>query len=181
MQLTVTFRHMDSNEQLREYVKEKIMRIKKYLDHQVEAQVVLSAEKFRKIAEITLWTNGYTINCQEETGDMFSSIDMVMDKLERQIKKFKEKIQHFKPNQQAGTARLKMEVISSESLEEEREPRIIKTKSFSTKPMTLEEAVLQLELLNNNFLVYVDAQTQNVNVLYKRKDGDYGLIEPEKG
>jgi len=179
MHLTVTFRHLDSNEQLREYVKDKIMRIKKYLDYPVEAQVVLSAEKFRKIAEVTLWTNGYTINCQEETGDMFSSIDMVMDKLERQIKKFKDKIHRFKPGPEVQTTRLKLDVISSESLEEEREPRIVKTKRFSAKPMSLEEAVLQLELLNNNFLVYIDAQTQNVNVLYKRKDGDYGLIEPE--
>jgi putative sigma-54 modulation protein len=180
MQLTVTFRHLDPNDQLKEYVKEKIMRIKKYLDHQVEAQVVLTAEKFRKIAEVTLWTNGYTINCEEETADMFSSIDMVMDKLERQVKKFKDKIQKFKSNHQSITERLKMKVISSESLEEEREPKIVKTKRFSTKPMSLEEAVLQLELLNNNFLVYIDSQTQNVHVLYKRKDGDYGLIEPER-
>ena len=153
MQVSVTFRHLDPRDELRDYVKEKIQRIKKYLDHPIEAQVVLTVEKFRNIAEVTLWTNGYTINCQEETGDMFSSIDVVIDKLERQVKKFKDKIQRFKGNSMGETVKLRMNVIASESLEEDRSPKIVKTKRFFAKPMSLEEAVLQLELMNNSFLV----------------------------
>ncbi len=180
MQISVTFRHLDSNEEFRDYVKEKIGRIKKYLDQPVEAQVTLTVEKFRNIAEVILWVNGYTINSQEETGDMFSSIDMAVDKLERQIKKHKDKIQCYKPNSDIQTQKLRMNVIASESLEDDMGPRIVKTKRFFTKPMSLEEAALQLELMNDSFLVYTDAQTKNVNVIYRRKDGDYGLIEPER-
>lgn len=180
MQISVTFRHLDSNEEFRDYVKEKIGRIKKYLDQPVEAQVTLTVEKFRNIAEVILWVNGYTINSQEETGDMFSSIDMAVDKLERQIKKHKDKIQSYKPNSDIQTQKLRMNVIASESLEDDMGPRIVKTKRFFTKPMSLEEAALQLELMNDSFLVYTDAQTKNVNVIYRRKDGDYGLIEPER-
>ncbi len=180
MRISVTFRHLDPNEEVREYVKEKIGRIRKYLEQPLEAQVILTVEKFRNIADVTLWVNGYAINSQEETGDMFSSIDMVVAKLERQIKKYKDKIQRFKPNAGVQTQKLRMNVISSESLEEEMGPRIVKTKRFFIKPMSLEEAVLQLELMNDSFLVYTDAQTKNVNVLYRRRDGDYGLIEPEK-
>jgi putative sigma-54 modulation protein len=180
MQISVTFRHLDSNEEFRDYAKEKIRRIRKYLDYPIEAQVILTVEKFRNIAEVILWVNGYTINSQEETGDMFSSIDMAVDKLERQIKKYKDKIQSYKPNADTQTQELRMNIIASESFEEDMGPRIVKTKRYFSKPMSLEEAVLQLELMNDNFLVYTDAQTKNVNVIYRRKDGDYGLIEPER-
>jgi putative sigma-54 modulation protein len=178
MQINLAFRNLEPSSTLREYVEGKISRIKKYIDEPIEAHIVLKVEKFRHIAEVSIDHNGLRINGTEETGDMYSAIDMVADKIEAQIKKFKEKPRRRK-SQDGGRS---LEEISAEftesELEEEREVRVIKTEQFYAKPMDVDEAVMQLDISKVGFLVFTNRHTNRLNVLYRRQDGNYGLIEP---
>jgi putative sigma-54 modulation protein len=177
MQISVTFRHMDSQEALKDYVSQRVNRVKKYLDNPLEAQVILSVEKFRHIAEVTITGDGITIHGEESAEDMFSAIDLVMDKIERQARKHIKKIREYKSNSSEFKTG---QETASEIFEEDRQPRIIKSENFFAKPMTVDEAAMQLSLTDNNFLVFTNASTKSVNVIYKRKDGHYGLIEPNQ-
>ena len=135
--------------------------------------MVLKIEKFRHIAEITLNGNGFTINAEEKTGDLYSAIDNVMAKVERQIKKYREKI---KTNREKNKS-LKLSILSSSPDLEENKPKIIKTKNIFVKPMSVEEALEQLSVLKNDFILFTNSETDEVNVIYKRKDGNFGLLE----
>ena len=178
MQVSVTFRNMESKEVLRVYVQEKISKLKKYLDYPLEANVVLTVEKHRNIAEVTLVANRVTINAQDETEDMFSAVDGVLDKLERQILKHKEKIKrHKSANSALPESSLRMDIYAAGSFDDGGQPKMIKSKKLVAKPMSVEEAALQMDLLNNNFLVFTNARSKNLNVIYRLKDGHYGLIE----
>jgi putative sigma-54 modulation protein len=178
MEITVTFRHLESTDALRDYAREKVSRIKKYVGTPAEAAVILSLEKRRHQAEITLNTEGITINAKEVTEDMYSSIDLAVDKLERQVKKHKEKIKDHKPGAlKERTARYN--ILSSQPEEQALRGRIIKTESVFIKPMSIDEAIMQIDLMNSDFMVFNNAETQKVNVLYRRRDGNLGLIEPE--
>lgn len=180
MQITVTFRHMDTAHGLRNYVEEKVARVKKYINRPIEANVILSLEKHRHIAEISIIANRVVINGKEEAGDMYSSIDLVMDKIERQLRKYKERLKkHKNINTNIKNLSGRINVLTPESLEEEGEPRVIKSENFSIKPMFVEEAAMQLELSNYEFLLFTNAASGKVTVIYRRKDGNYGLIEPE--
>jgi putative sigma-54 modulation protein len=179
MQVSVTFRNMESKEVLREYVQEKISKLKKYLDYPLEANVVLAVEKHRHLAEVTLVANRITLNAQEETEDMFSAIDRVVDKLERQMLKYKEKIKRHKSNSSLPESRWRMDIYTADSFEEGGEPRVIKSKKLLAKPMSVEEAAMQMDLLNNDFLIFTNANSKNLNIIYRLKDGHYGLIEPQ--
>jgi putative sigma-54 modulation protein len=179
MQVSVTFRNMESKEVLREYVQEKISKLKKYLDYPLEANVVLAVEKHRHLAEVTLVANRITLNAQEETEDMFSAIDRVVDKLERQMLKYKEKIKRHKSNSSLPHSRWRMDIYTADSFEEGGEPRVIKSKKLLAKPMSVEEAAMQMDLLNNDFLIFTNANSKNLNIIYRLKDGHYGLIEPQ--
>ena len=180
MQVAVTFRHMDSSEPVRSYVAEKMLRVKKYIDEPVEAQVVLSVEKkIRHKAEVTLTAKGITIKAAEQTEDMYAAVDGVLDKLERQLKRYKEKIKKHKP--QTGRERqVAKTVFAAQSIDEgHAEPTIIKTDTVHVKPMSVEEAVMQMDLLEKEFLVFTDSNSAEINVVYRRKDGNYGLIVPQ--
>jgi putative sigma-54 modulation protein len=179
MQVSVTFRNMESKEVLREYVQEKISKLKKYFDYPLEANVVLIVEKHRHIAEVTLVANRLTINAQEETEDMFSAIDRVLDKLERQILKHKEKIKRHKSSGPSPDSFRRTEASEPVSSEEGPEPAMIKSKKVRAKLMSVEEAALQLDLLENDFLIFTNANSKNLNIIYRSKDGHYGLIEPQ--
>jgi putative sigma-54 modulation protein len=137
--------------------------------------VVLSVEKFRHIAEISIIGDRLTINGREEINDMYSAIDMVLDKIEKQIKKNKQKIRE----RRSGSKLTIRQMTDIEALTED-EDRIpeVKVKHIEYKPMDVDEAVMQLDLVKDNFLVFTNARTEKVNVLYRRKDGNYGLIEP---
>ena len=176
MQTNVTFKNLDPSENLKSYVKEKLNRFDKYLYNPAEANVVLSVEKFRHIAEINIIGDKLNINGKEETTDMYSAIDMTLDKLEKQIKKSKEKIRGHR-----GTkARSKEdEVLPSMQGEEESPPNLI-IKNIEYKPMDIDEAIMQLELISDSFLVFTNAKTDRVNVLYRRKNGDLGLMQPDR-
>ncbi len=175
MQTSVTFKNIDSSENLRSYVADKLDRFDKYLSNPAEASVVLSVEKFRHIAEINI--NGDRLNIQgkEETEDMYSAIDMVLDKLEKQIKKSKEKLSDKRSGaRHRAKGGLGPEAISAEDDFEKQ----IKIKSIDYKPMDVDEAIMQMQLVDDNFLVFTNARDSRVNVLYRRKDGHYGLIQP---
>lgn len=180
MQKSITFMNLDPSETLKAYAFEKLDRFDKYLENPAKATVVLTVEKFRHITEINISADGFIINAHEETSDMYSAIDMALDKLDKQIKKNKKK---FK-KRRSTAARSKFfpyeetSVTSSADVGQEPTPRIMRIKSIEYKPMDVDEALLQMRLSNESFLVFTNAQTQLVNVLYRLKDGNYGLIQP---
>lgn len=175
MQTAVTFKNLDSSEHLRNYVSDKLDRFDRLMDNPAGASVVLRVEKFRHIAEININGDRMNINGKEETEDMYSAIDMVLDKLEKQIKKGKEKTRErrSKAKAKARTSRGELPAEMEEDL-----PKQVKIKSIDYKPMDVDEAVLQMDLTSDNFLVFTNARTDQINVLYRRHDGDLGLIQP---
>ena len=175
MQTAVTFKNLDPSDNLKAYVTDKLNRFDKFLDNPAEANVVLSVEKFRHSAEISIAGDRLTIIGKEETDDMYSAIDMALDKLEKQIKKGKQKIRE----RRASGKNRSLERIEKEAyLPDENMVRQIKIKNIEYKPMDVEEAVLQMDLVSDNFLVFTNARSEQINVLYRRKDGHYGLIQP---
>jgi len=178
MQTSVTFKNMAPSENLKAYVTNKIEKMDKLLDNPAEANVVLSIEKIRHITEIKLIGDRLTLNCREESSDMYSSIDLALDKLEKQLKKNKQKV---RKHRQGPRGELKdkslQEAENPEPADESGTPRI-RVQSIDYKPMDVEEASMQLELTPDNFLVFTNARTNQINVIYRRNDGDLGLIEP---
>jgi ribosome hibernation promoting factor len=175
MQTSVTFKNLDPSENLKAYVGEKLDRFDKYLYNPAEANVVLSVEKFRHMAEINIIGDRLNIYGKEVTEDMYSAIDIALDKLEKQIKKNKQKVRKHRGGQKPNTKKNTGEYAK---LGEDEASRHILVKNIEYKPMDVEEAVMQMGLVNDNFLVFTDARTNQVNVLYRRKDGNYGLIQP---
>lgn len=175
MQTSVTFKNIEPSDSLKNYVSEKLDRFDKYLYNPAEASVVLSVEKFRHIAEINIVGDRLSINGKEETEDMYSAIDMVLDKMESQIKKGKQKIRERRGGSRAKEMGTMTDPADRGPVEAADE---ITVKSIEYKPMDVEEAVLQMDLVNESFLVFTNARTDKVNVLYRRKAGNYGLIQP---
>ena len=177
MDITVTFRHMEPTEGLKTYAEEKVSKINKILDSPSEAHIVLGVEKFRHMADVTFSVNGARIKAVEETGDMYSAIDRVMDKIETQVKRHRSKIRKRTPGNIKGEDTL----VSEESEEEIRlsaEEPSIEVEKLVAKPMDPEEAAMQLEISQQDFLVFRNSGSKEINVLYKRGDGNLGLIEP---
>ncbi|HEX8951688.1 MAG TPA: ribosome-associated translation inhibitor RaiA [Polyangia bacterium] len=190
MQLSVTFRHMDSTDALREYAKEKVERIRKYFPDPIKAHVVLVCDRgYNHTADVMITLhNGLVIKGVETTEDMYSSIDLVMAKIERQVRRYKEKIRSHKGAEGLHGQREIIHSVLAEPVEAEGkatnghtheapEPQIMKKSKFFAKPLTPNEAVMQMNLLNNDFLVFTNAASHEVNVVYRRGDGTYGLIE----
>jgi putative sigma-54 modulation protein len=175
MQTSVTFKNLDPSDHLKKYVGDKLDRFDKYLYNPAEASVVLSVEKFRHIAEINITGDRLKINGKEETEDMYSAIDMVLDKLEKQIKKTKQKKWDRRGATRGRTRRQTGEVTAE--ADEEDLPRL-RVQDIEYKPMHVEEAMEQMDLADQSFMVFTNARTEQVNVIYRRRDGDYGLIRP---
>jgi len=173
MQTSVTFKNIDSSDHLKSYVTDKLDRFDRLLDNPAEANVVLKVEKFRHIAEISVSGDRMKINGKEETEDMYSAIDMVLDKLEKQIKKGKEKVR-----ERRSKSRLKVKMAGLTPAVGDDAAQQVKVTYVEYKPMDVDEAILQMDLTNENFLVFTDARTDQINVLYRRNDGDLGLIQP---
>jgi putative sigma-54 modulation protein len=178
MQINLTFRNIEPATSLREYAEGKVARVKKYVEEPIEAHVVLKVEKFRHIAEVSIDANGLRINGTEETNDMYSAIDMVVDKIEAQVRKYREKLRRHKPADGVKHLPVSMNVLASGDLDEDRQPHVIKTEQFFAKPMDVDEAIMQLDLSNSEFMVFTNSRSHRLNVLYRRQDGNYGLIEP---
>jgi len=176
MQVTVIGRHIEATEALKQYATEKLGRLEKYLPKTIQVVVTLSVvKKVHHIAEAVIKSNGLLIQASEETEEMYSAIDLLIAKLERRVRRYREKLidhkhQSSKADGVAGA--------SESSYPEDRIPQIIKTKRFDLKPMQPEEAVMQMELLDKKFFIFANATSGYVNVIYKLTDGNIGLIEP---
>jgi putative sigma-54 modulation protein len=184
MDITVTFRHIDPIESVRDYAEEKISKVDKYLDTVSEAHVVLSVEKFRHMADVTLSINGTRIKAAEETEDMYSAIDQVMDKIEKQVKKFLSKNRTRRSPEsirEVGIEEDEGEGSEDDETEEmmgAEEGPSIEVEKVVAMPMDPEEAAMQLTMSRREFLVFRNPRSGEVNVIYKRSDGNLGLIEP---
>lgn len=175
---------------LRDYAEKRVAKLEKYFQwrEDVEVEIVLSVERDTQIAEITYKLGGLFLRGESRTKDMYASIDEASDRIERQVRKYKTRIQQWEPESlrkadraergdRAAQAASRADAASAEEKEPEM-PRVVRTKRFAIKPMDIEEAIMQMELLGHDFFVFANASTDEVNVLYKRKDGQYGLIEP---
>jgi len=177
MKMTITGRHLELDDDIRSYAEKKMRKAETYFDRIIEAQMILSAEKHRRIAEVTLNAKRVTFHAQEETEDIYASIDGVMEKVDTQIKKHKKRLEDRKHQFIEVTSDLEQAEVS----EQQAEPRIIKVSQFAPKPITVREAVAQMMLSGDNVLMFSNSQTNQVNVVYRRKDGNYGWIEPDEG
>jgi putative sigma-54 modulation protein len=177
MQLIVQGKNIEITDRLREYAEKKVGKLDRYLPTITEARMELSVEgaksaKDRQVAQLTVRTRGTLLRAEERSADMFASIDAIVDKMYRQIVRYKGK--------RYGRGRGPGETPPvAEFEEEEALPRIVRTKRFQVVPMDEEEAIEQMELLGHDFFVFFNVNTSEINVLYRRKDGNYGLIEPE--
>ena len=180
MQIAVNFRHMESSDAVRSYVEEKLSRVKKYIEEPIDAQVVLSVQKkIHHRAEVTMVAKGLTMKSAEETGDMYAAIDLMVDKIERQLKRYKEKLKRHKSGNSTSRQVMKSVITATSVDEGAAEPEIVRSHSFFVKPMSVEEAVMQMDLLHKDFLVFTDDRSDEMNVVYRRSDGNYGLIVPQ--
>jgi putative sigma-54 modulation protein len=176
MRIIVSAKNMELTNALKNVVEKKLSKLDRYFDPLVEARATLSVEKNRQTIEVTIPFGGIVLRGEETNEDMYASIDLVVDKIERQIRKQKTKL--ARRNHMSA---LKFQFIpdQDDTEEEDTEPKIVRTKRFAFKPMSPEEAVLQMEMLGHDFFIYQNADSEEINVVYKRKDGNYGLIEPE--
>lgn len=174
MKFIIIGRNIDITEGLKSAVQEKLGKLERYFTPETEIHVTLSVEKDRQKIEVTIPVKGNIIRSEQVSSDMYVSIDLVEEVIERQLRKYKTKI----VNQQQAEGNFQKEFVEDEFLEDE-EVNIIRTKKFGIKPMYPEDACVQMELLGHNFYVFRNAETDEVNVVYKRKGNTYGLIEPE--
>ena len=176
MKFIISGKNIDVTPGLRAAVEDKIGKLEKYFTPETEVHATLSVEKERQKIEVTIPMKGNIIRSEQVSNDMYVSVDLAAEVIERQLKKYRTK---FRADQQAGAASLRTDFIEREVEEEDEEVRIVRTKKFAIKPMYAEDACVQMELLGHDFYVFCNAETDEVNVVYKRKGNTYGLIEPE--
>ena len=174
MEIKIHGKNLEVTKALQDYAKKKAAKISKFFEQEpLEVLVTMSVERDTHIVDITVSVDGLLLRGEEKTGDMYASIDGAVNKIERQVHKYKTRINR----------RLREEnrvvLTSPEETEEAPEPKIVRTKRFAIKPMSVTEAVMQMDLLGHDFFVFFNAESEEVNVVYKRRSGDYGLIEPE--
>ncbi len=174
MKFIIVGKNIEVTEGLRTAVEDKIGKLEKYFTEDVEVHVTLSVEKDRQKIEVTIPVKGNIIRSEQVSSDMYVSIDLVEEIIERQLKKYKNKL----IDKKQGSSFFKQEFIEKDYVDDE-DVQIIRTKKFDIKPMYPEDACVQMELLGHNFFVFCNAETDQVNVVYKRKGNTYGLIEPE--
>ena len=177
MRLQVKSKNVDVSPALKDYAQKKLGKLEKHLNDSARVELELAAERNpsigqNQVAEATIWTKGPVLRARESSTDMKASIDLLVDKLERQARRLHDK-------RRRGPGRNHDRAAEVPLVPDEREHVIVKTKQFAVKPMSPEEAVLQLELIGHDFFVFQNAETDDVNVLYRRRDGNFGLIEPQ--
>jgi len=214
MQMNITFRQFGTSDSLKEYAREKVDRVNKLLDRSGEAHVVLSLERHLHHADITIHSGSWVLRGREKSEDMYASIDLAMDKIERQLRRYKDKLkthhgrervhhrqdlvnqlsrvrhavfempgeeEQFNPGpQQQAQPPKPAPTVQATKAEQASEPRVLRTTHLTVKPMKVEEAVMQMNLMNNDFYVFHNEESNAMSVLYRRKDGQYGLIEPHE-
>lgn len=182
MNIVITGRHFDVTDPIRAHANEKISKLDKFLTKLLEAHVILSVEKFRHIAEITVIGKNLKVTSTETTSDMYASIDKAAASLEEQLKKFHDKIRAHKAKESRKIKDLALKSISAirgyfKADRQTTTPRIVETKGVAEKPMSIEEAVEELGISKSEFIVYRNSEDNKINVIYKKKDGDFGLIK----
>ena len=175
MKFIISGKNIEVTEGIKAAIEEKLGRLDKYLVDDTIVNVTLSVQKGRQKIEVTIPMKGHIIRAEEGSEDMYVSIDLVVDVIERQIRRYKTRLM----NQKYDGTSFKQEFMEQEDDVEDDEIRIIRSKKFAIKPMDVEEACVQMELLGHDFFVFVNAEDDNVHVVYKRKGNTYGLIEPE--
>ena len=174
MKITISGKNIEVTEGLRSAVEDKLSKLEKYFTPDTACKVTLSVEKDRQKMEVTIPMKGHIIRAEQQSDDMYVTIDLVVDIIEAQLKKYRKKL----IDKQQNTESLRKEFVE-EDIADDEEIRIVRVKKFGMKPMFPEDACVQMELLGHNFFVFSNAQTGEVNVVYKRADRSYGLIEPE--
>lgn len=209
MQMNITFRQFGTSDSLKEYAREKVDRVNRLLDRAGEAHVVLSLERHLHHADITIHSGSWVLRGREKSEDMYASIDLAMDKIERQLRRYKDKLKthhgrdrvHHRQDLVNQLSRVRHAVFdmpgdeeASEAMEaqaaaapapeaapsDESSHRVLRTTHLTVKPMKVDEAVMQMNLMNNDFYVFHNVESDAMCVLYRRKDGQYGLIEPHE-
>ncbi len=179
MQIKFNFKNFDPSDHLRSYALGRFEKLSRYVRNTdaAELQVNLEVEKLRQMAEVVLVDDDTHLSASEESQDMYSTIDLVLDKIEAQLRKIRDKDKDHRRGGRSGSVR--MDVISfTEGDAGGRQRNIVTTDRYEPKPMTIEEAAMQLETTNLDFLVFKNAESDGVNVIYRRKNGDFGLIDP---
>ena len=161
---------IDVTEAISEYIKSKLSKVEKYFDDSVEAKAIISARGKEQKVEVTIWSGKYNVRAEETHEDLYAAIDLVVEKLQRQLKKYKSKLTDTKRS-------AKEEYVPEIEEYFEEEETIVRRKEVFLKPIDEEEAITQMELLGHSFFVFKNVETDKINVVYKRKDGDYGIIE----
>ena len=173
MKIKISGHHTDAGPKLRDYIIEKTEGLERFFDRIISVDVFLSVEKERQIADFHAHlTNRKTINAREESTDMYASIDTAIDRLKRQLVKFKDQLQDVRDRTSVDA--------HAEEAEETPAKRIIRSEAYFQKPMAVEEAALQLDAIEKEFLVFVDIDTDEIAIIYRRRDGNFGLIEPRR-
>lgn len=175
MNIIISGRNIELTDGLKNAVNEKIGKLSHYFTPSTEIHVTLSVEKERQKIEVTIPVKGNIIRSEQVSNDMYVSIDLVEEVIERQLRKYRRKI----VDKHQGGGNLQKEYITEENYAEDEGVKIVRTKKFDVKPMYPEDACVQMELLGHNFFVFNNAETDTINVVYKRRDNSYGLIEPE--
>ena len=176
MKFIISGKNIEVTEGIKAAIEEKLGRLDKYLVDDTIVNVTLSVQKGRQKIEVTIPMKGHIIRAEEGSEDMYVSIDLVVDVIERQIRRYKKKLIDKK---QSALAFSQAFIEEEEDTSYEDDIQIVKTKKFAMKPVNPEEACLQMEMLGHTFFVFLNSETEQVNVVYKRKNGTYGLIEPE--
>jgi putative sigma-54 modulation protein len=179
MKISLTFRNTEGESWQKEYVDERLNKLKKYIDRPMDMHVILSVEKFRNVAEVNMIADGLNINAKEEAKDMHLAIDNAIEKIERQLKKHKEKMRGHKTNLTRAEGITGMSEMSEE-MEEGPETKLVETRKVVLKPMSLDDAVMEMDVSKQRFIIYRDSSSENVSLIYRRDDGNYTLIETNR-
>ena len=183
MTVAITGRHVDVTPELKSYTEKKVRQLTRHFPRVVSANVVLASDRRYHVAEITLQATGLTAHATDRSHDLETAIDLVTGKLERQLRRYKERLRDHRARRGQETVRgvsLTVNVLEGTELERHpSRPRVIRTDQYAIKPMDLDEALMQMDLIHQDFLVFRNAQSRSVNVLYRRSDGHYGLVETE--
>ena len=174
MKISVTFRNGEGENWQKVYAEERIQKLNKYLDAPAEAHIIVSMEKFRNVTEINLSSNGWNINAKEEAKDMHMALDNCIEKIEKQLKKQREKVREHKPK---SIRRGQEKLARGEETEETTVNKIAETRKIILKPMSFDEAIMEIEETKDRFIIYRDSSSENVTLVYRRDDGNYTLIE----
>ena len=170
MKYNIRGNKLEVTEAINDYIVSKLSRVEKYFDDDVEAKAIISAKGIEQKVEVTIWSGKYNVRAEEVNADLYAAIDLVVDKLEKQLKRYKGKLNSKKTQHEEYVPEI-------EEYFEDEEQTIVRRKEVFLKPIDEEEAITQMELLGHSFFVFKNVDTDKINVVYKRKDGDYGIIE----